>query len=169
MWKHTNSPRVFELPVPTSPRWLGLGHNDMFHPSTINHRIVKHFSSVALQAGVFAIFECKSVPALFVPSSVIHRNAVPPCISNCASPIHLRSQPFRIHIGSRSRVGHGSSFLVLTLLFRIRSWGISGTKERRFQGVRLMMNFFESRQQMVGAFGFSCSLRFVFFFGPQSS
>src|SRR6266550_459742 len=71
---------VQELPISTS--------------SPINPRIVIPFS---LKPSIFAVFECKSVPALFVPSSVIHPNAVAPCIPNCAFPIQLE-----IHSSSES-------------------------------------------------------------------
>src|SRR6266550_1586367 len=43
------------------------------------------------------VIECKSVPKLFVPSNVIHPNAVAPCIQNCASSI-----PLKIHSSSES-------------------------------------------------------------------
>ena len=46
---------------------------------------------------MLAVFECKSVPAALVPSSVIHPIAVAPCNPNWASPMTLE-----IHSSSES-------------------------------------------------------------------
>jgi len=92
LWKRTDFPRAFELPVSTSRVDLE-EQNTMFHSSPINHRIVQHTPAWSFRS----IFECKSVIARFVPSSLIHPNAVARCTPNCVSPIQLE-----IHSSSES-------------------------------------------------------------------
>ena len=106
----TTFPRVFELPVSTSPRWIGRGAERHVSP---HPRIIKHFGLVAGRAKYLCRFRMQVV---------IHRNAVAPCISHTTRDPRL----FRIHIGTNDRVArwrtdHHFQFRRDAVLFGIRS------------------------------------------------